>query len=140
MHEYRDFEDFINYKGKISKMPIFGNFFPAFRRFMETIFCITILTIFSANIETDYLLTNEFGHRNIAFKVAYLIACMHVEILRLFSLFGAIESMFIATGYSYSPKEEKSPESYNSLRAVKMIGFELSLNAFDSIEKWNMAT
>ena len=140
MHEYRDLEDFINYRGKISKMPLFGNFLPALRRFGETIFCLVLLTTLTAHLDIDYLLTAEFGQRNIAFKIAYLIASMHVEIWRLFTVFGAIESMFIATGYSYSPKEGKSPENYNSLRAVEMIRFETSLTAFDSIERWNMAT
>ena len=140
MHEYRDFEEFINYRGNITKMPRFGNVVPAFRRFIETWICITILLILNSQIDREYMLTPEFADESIFYKVAFLIASMHIKIYSLYTAFATIEAIFIVTGLSYTPKTEKTKEDYNSTRAVRMIDFELSLTGFQSLERWNMFT
>ena len=140
MHEYRDLEEFINYEGKIKKMPRFGNVLPAFRRFIETWACIGILVLLSAKIKPDYMLTPDFANKSIMYRVSYLIASMHVQIYKLYSAFGSIEVMFIATGFSYTPKRDKIPEEYNSIRQVKMIDFELQLTVMTGIVSWNICT
>lgn len=140
MHEYRDFEEFINYEGKITKMPRFGNFLPAFRRFIETWACIGILVLLSAKVKPGYMLTPDFADESIMFKVLFLIASMHLQIYKMYSGFGTNESNFIACGFSYTPKRDKIPEEYNTIRQVKMIDFELALTANTSIDSWNMCT
>ena len=107
MNEYRDFEEFFEYKGNITKMPKYGNFRPAIKRFVESLFCMGLLSLLQAVIEPKYMLTDKFADENIAFKVVFLIASMHEMIFRLFIAFGMIEANFMATGLSYTPKKGK---------------------------------
>ena len=140
MNEYRDFEDFINYRGNITKMPKYGNIWPACKRFGETLLCLVLFSIVHELIDVKYMLTPEFAAENIAFKVFFLILSMHEMIFRLFVAFGGIESNLIATGLSYRPRTEKEPEEYNQYRAIEMIGFETALNGAQSATRWNCFT
>ena len=57
MHEYRDFEEFINYKGNVTQMPLFGNIIPACRRFLEMFICIGVFVIINSKIKPEYMFT-----------------------------------------------------------------------------------
>ena len=71
------------------------------------------------------------------YKLLYLIASMHEMIYRLYFAFGCIESNFIASGLSFTAS---NPPCYNTLRAVEMVDFELSLTGTDALSRWNMFT
>ena len=46
--EYRIIDDFLNYKGDITKMPRYGNLRPAFRRLVECFLCIPVMMFFGS--------------------------------------------------------------------------------------------
>ena len=86
------------------------------------------------------MLSTDFDKHSFVFKLFYLIASMHEMIYRLYVAFGSIEANFIASGISYQPKTDKTPECYNRERAVEMVNFELSLNGTQALSRWNMFT
>ena len=55
MHEYYDFEQFINFKGHIAKKPETANFQPAFERFGQAILCCVITVTISKYIDVTYM-------------------------------------------------------------------------------------
>ena len=121
-------------------MPEYGNIKPAIERFFHTLICLGVVTVIQAIILPDYMLTPEFNDHSFVYKIFYLIASMHEMIYRLYVAFGSIESNFIASGLSFKPKTDKSPECYNSERAAEMVNFELSLNGTHALSRWNMFT
>ena len=54
--------------------------------------------------------------------------------------FGYSQSYRFKKPHFFKPKTDKSPECYNSERAVEMVNFELSLNGTHALSRWNMFT
>lgn len=55
MHEYYEFDEFINYKGNITKKPKTANFQQAFEKFGQALLCCTITVILKRYIDVSYM-------------------------------------------------------------------------------------
>ena len=76
VHEYRDFEDFINQKGNYSNVPRKKLFLPAFQRFAQIIVWAILLLLYSQFFPKDYLVTDEYSQHSLPYKMIYLMgAC-----------------------------------------------------------------
>ena len=138
--EYKVVDDFLNYRGDVTKVPNFGTFRLAFRRLLESFGCLILMVVTGMKCKQDYLFDPAFADETILFKVFYIIGCIYITIWRLFFAFGMIEANLIANGISYRAKTEKAPDEYNSIRHVKMWKFVSGLTAVDCISNWNMCT
>ena len=64
------------------------------------------MMLLASKFKTEYLYDPSYANENPLFKVFFLIGCMHVTIFRLFFAFGSIESNMIASGLSYTAKND----------------------------------
>lgn len=94
--------------------------------------------LFGLIIKKQYLLEPEFAEQPIYFKVAYLIATMHIMISTLFVGFVFSECNLIACGQGYSINEETKEENFNSYRQVDIWRFETSKTGLEATSTWNM--
>ena len=138
--EFRVVDDFLNYKGEVTKVPRFGTIRPALTRVFESISCIILMVITSILFRQDYMYDPTFADKAFPIKVIYLIGCNYVTVWRLLFAFGMIEANLIANGISYRAKTEKEPEEFNSIRHVKMWDFVKALTGVNIISNWNMCT
>lgn len=142
MTEFGQFDDFINYRGPITKMPNNGNVIPALKRHGQALCCIVVLVILGSQFKIDYLYDPAYLDEGLLYRIYYMMGCMHITIWRLFTAFSTMEVNLIANGLSYLPKNEetKTPECYNTLRAVKILKFQFGLSGLGSVLYWNMRT
>ena len=102
-HEYRTFDDFINCRGDFKNIPKDSLILPAFKRFGQMLLCMVALIIISMNVKKEDLLTEWWASSSFVYKVAYMIAVMHIKVVTCYLGFTAMEANFIACGQSYKP-------------------------------------
>ena len=80
MVEYSDYLDFIDMgpKSDIAKMPDFGNWWPAWKRFIEVWLCAGIYVLIGEFIDPKYLSSTAFLSEPLYYKVFHL--CMSMQI------------------------------------------------------------
>ena len=138
--EYGIFDDFINYRGDITKMRPYSNIFPAVRRQIESIICFSVFYSLSFIAEPLDMVKPEFLAHPFWYKVVFLVLAANCKINLLFSRFVYHEAGLIATGISYRARGEKTTEEYNSIRCMDILAFTWSPTAKESISNWNMRT
>ena len=138
--EYGTFDDFINYRGDITKMRPHSNVFPAVRRQIESIICFSVFYSLSHIAEPLDMIKPEFLEHPLWYKLVFLVLAANCKINLLFSRFVYHEAGLIATGISYRARGEKTTEEYNSIRCMDILAFTWSPTAKESISNWNMRT
>ena len=138
MHEYYDFELFINFKGDVAKKPQTANFQPAFERFGEALLKVAVTVCLQRYIDVNYMKTDEFASRRILFKVLYLIVAFCVQVYTMCAGFASLDANMIASGLGYRAKSKTEPETFKAKMNVNMFNFQFSINGTDALSNFNM--
>ena len=140
IYDYRNFFAFINLKETYANMPKNTHIWPALCRFAHGLVCLVANLVLSLCISEKYILDEEFAKHNIIFKVAYLIASMHLIISTMFTAFCFMEACLIASGQGYRPKSDTQDETFNAIRSVDIYKFETVVTMSDAVAYWNSAS
>jgi len=147
VHEFRDFNDFINKKHAYSNIPRSKLWGPAFTRFAQIpfwAFCLIMTDIFCPK---SFLLTDEYASWGFLFKSSYLIAACMYKLFTLVLGFTAMESNFIACGQGYKPaqnsvtsdkKEVSVPEQFNAIRNIDIVPLFSCIDFGELVNAWNI--
>ena len=131
--EYGIFDDFINYKGDVTKMRKFSNLEPAVRRQMEHLFCFFVFWSLGQIAHATEMTKPEFMDVPVWHKMFYMVINANCNMYLLFARFAQHEASFIACGISYTARTEKTPEEFNSIRSINIMNFQWGTTAKDSI-------
>jgi len=138
--EFGMYEDFINFKGDVTRMKPLTNVVPAIRRQLEHLVCFSVCYSFMMIADPFDMTKPEFMDCPWWFKVFFMIITANCRMYLLFARFSQHEAAFIACGISYKAKTEKSPEEFNSIRSINIMNFQWGTTAKNSISQWNMRT
>jgi len=108
-------------------------------------FSLTFITIGLANFygqyfSYDHMSTEEFANdsRGFFYRASYAIMCMEFMWATYYSGFCLMESSMISCGMSYSPKTEKSEETFRAIKAVDIIACETAHKTELLMGAWNI--
>ena len=110
MHEYYEFDEFINYKGNITKKPKSANFQQAFEKFGQALLCCTITVILKRYIDVSYMQTAEFATRSLFYKVPFMIGSFHAPLYTMYAGFASFDANIIASGIGFRPATSKNDQ------------------------------
>ena len=138
MHEYYEFDQFINFKGPVAKKPKTQNFQPAFERFGQALLCTVITVTLKKHFDVTYLQTTEFADRSLFFKVPYLIYGFHVFLYMLYAGFSSFDANCTATGIGYRPATKTEIETSIVKRNMDMWNFSVSINGTEAFSNMHL--
>lgn len=145
--EFTDFKDFIELKGHYKSMTPKIAIKYGFIRLCYFFMYIAIYSFLSNAYPIIYLTTEEYGQKNIFYKIYFLFLSMAGYRTKFYSGFNCIFMAMVFTGISYQEIREKKKNDDNEKKVPKFtftIGefgnpliIEFGLNPKDKIANWN---
>lgn len=118
--EFHVFLDWLYLRGDVAKMPANGNVVPAFKRMAQVAGCVGVALALNSICDPMYMTREAFASESLPYRVVYSMISMSIKKYQLYAGFAASEAIFMASGLGYRAKTERTAETYNAIRCVKI--------------------